>query len=213
MSAGIPRKFCGLHFCQGEIRILSVGKYSIIAIMKPILKIIFISCAVSVSSSVYAEGTSTDQVSISATLGSAPSRLSNPGKGGKEGSPDESTKFLNIEFRGSKDVPKNVTVTTTFYGRDLGKKTTVVQKELQNSVEFDSSFHASLKTADVTFTYTPEHSQNEGKKGRKNGSNGNKKKKVEASGTRFYGWTVRVKQGDVLLGEAASLQPLLKVGE
>ena len=106
----------------------------------------------------------TGQVTVRASVENLPNPLQKSKVAGEEA--EKTTKALGIELSAAKSVTGKLKVVTTFYARDLGKRTTVVEKEVESVTNLDASQSAKLTTPSVTFTYTPEHSKNSGGKGK-----------------------------------------------
>jgi len=134
----------------------------------------------------------------SANLVSIRVKVENEHDDPKDSTTEVVVKKLNIELSAANSVTGSVQVNSTFYSRDLGSNTTVVEKKLESSANLDSSHSAVVTTAPVQFTYTPAFSKKVG--------NGRRAKftKVEATGRKFYGWSVQIVQDGRLLGQASS---------
>lgn len=122
-------------------------------------------------------------------------------KEGKGNAPDTVTqqKTLIITLSGKARTPETRKGTWQAYGRDV-KDNSLVPLE---SGTFDLDFSKGpqkVESAQITTTYTPEHSSGSGKGGSGGGSKGGSKK-VPAAGKKFAGYGVTVKDGEKVVGE------------
>lgn len=141
----------------------------------------------------------------------------------KDSEKEIAKKHLEIELFGSNAISGEVKVTCTFFADDekAGKVVALKSSDLKTILEPGKT--ASLVSAEETFAFTPEHSEKTGNgnnkgKGNANG-NGNGKgkgnnnrpnfKSIDASGTRYHGWAVRVFRGSELVGEAYSNRTIM----
>jgi hypothetical protein len=111
-------------------------------------------------------------------------------------------KKLNITLSGKARTPETRKGTWQAYGRDV-KDNSLVPLE---SGTFDLDFSKGpqkVESAQVTTTYTPEHSTGSGKggSGGNQGRNKGGSKKVPADGKKFAGYGVTVKDGEKVVGE------------
>lgn len=123
-------------------------------------------------------------------------------KEGKGNAPDTVTqkKTLNITLSGKARNPETRKGTWQAYGRDV-KDNRLIPIE---SGTFDLDFSKGaqkVESAQISTTYTPEHSTGSGKGGGNQGGNKGGSKKVPADGKKFAGYGVTVKDGEKVVGE------------
>jgi hypothetical protein len=121
-------------------------------------------------------------------------------KEGKGNAPDTVTqkKTLNITLSGKARTPETRKGTWQAYGRDVKDNSLVPIDTGTFDLDF-SKGPQKIESAQISTTYTPEHSAGSGK----GGSGGNKggSKKVPADGKKFAGYGVTVKDGEKVVGE------------
>ena len=110
---------------------------------------------------------------------------------------------MHISISGKAKDPETRTGQWTIYGRDLKGKDLEVVKSGEFKIELPPSGSQEVDSGKVSTTYTPKARP---KAGTKPGTN---TKKPEASGTKYAGYTVIVKDGDKIVGEFADPMGLL----
>lgn len=126
-------------------------------------------------------------------------------KGSKGKSADTVTqeKTLNITLSGKARSPETRKGTWQAYGRDMKDNTIVPLESATFEIDF-SKGPQKVESARITTTYTPEHSEGSGNRGKGGGNKGGNKggsKKVPAEGRKFAGYGVTVKDGERVVGE------------
>ncbi len=116
-------------------------------------------------------------------------------------------KHLEIELRGSATLQGEVKVTCTFFADDLAGDKIVALKANDLKAGLEAGKSTRIISPDVTFNFTPQHSEKSGSGKRA------KYKRVEATGSRYHGWAIRVFRGDELVGEAYSIPSIKKLLE
>lgn len=112
-------------------------------------------------------------------------------------------KNLEIEVYGSAAVQGEVKITCTFFADDLATRKITAMKLDNLRATLVAGKSTPLKSPVVTFSFTPEHSEQSGTGKRA------RYKRVDAVGKRYHGWAVQVYSADRLVGEVYSL-PALK---
>ncbi len=113
-------------------------------------------------------------------------------------------KTLTIALSGKPKSPETRTGKWTAYGHSAKGHDYPVLESGEFKVEFSPQGRQTIESKKITTTYTPEHSVVS--RGRSGGGGGTgrsttKAKKVEATGTRFAGYGVVVKDGGKVVGE------------
>ncbi|MCF7787814.1 MAG: hypothetical protein K9N47_16915 [Prosthecobacter sp.] len=116
-------------------------------------------------------------------------------------------KHLEIELRGSATLQGEVKVTCTFFADDLAGDKIVALKANDLKAGLEAGKSTRIISPDVTFNFTPQHSEKSGSGKRA------KYKRVEATGSRYHGWAIRVFRGDEIVGEAYSIPSIKKLLE
>lgn len=125
-----------------------------------------------------------------------------------KGSIDEVVKkHLEIELSGSATVQGEVKVTCTFFADDLAGDKIIALKANDLKAGLEAGKSTRIVSPDVTFSFTPQHSEKSGSGKRA------RYKRVEATGSRYHGWAIRVFRGDELVGEAYSIPSIKKLLE
>ena len=121
-------------------------------------------------------------------------------KEGKGNAADTVTqqKTLHITLSGKARTPETRKGTWQAYGRDVKDNAIVPLKSGTFDVDFSKGAQK-VESAQITTTYTPEHSSGSGS-GKGGGSKGGSKK-VPAEGKKFAGYGVTVKEGEKVVGE------------
>ncbi len=114
------------------------------------------------------------------------------------------TKTIDVDISAAKSINGPLKLVTLWYARDLVAREQVLAKKVEAEVTLDDAKTAKATVPPFAFTSTPAHS----KKGA-----GGKTEKIDASGQTFSGWVMRAYEGDILVGEAASAAPFLKLRE
>lgn len=104
-------------------------------------------------------------------------------------------KILQITISGKPKSPETRTCKWTAYGRGLKSRDVTVLQSGEFKIEIPATGQQKIVTKVVPTTSTAEHFVNSGS-GRRS-----KAKKVEASGTKYIGYGVVVKDGDQIAGE------------
>lgn len=123
-------------------------------------------------------------------------------KGGKGSRVDTVTqqKTLNITLSGKARNPETRKGTWQAYARDIKDNRLVAIDS--GSFDLDlSKGPQKVESAQITTTYTPEHSTGSSNRGKGGGNNRNSAKKVPAEGSKFAGYGVVVKDGEKVVGE------------
>ena len=104
-------------------------------------------------------------------------------------------KWLTITVTGKPKSPETRKAKWIVYGHTLGKDShgVTATESGEFTLELPANGIQKLETKKVTFTSTPEHSEGKGKSA----------KRVEASGSRFGGYSVQVKDGETVVGETS----------
>jgi hypothetical protein len=108
-------------------------------------------------------------------------------------------KTLNITLSGKARNPETRKGTWQAYGRDVKDNKLVALESGTFDVDFSKGAQK-VDSAQITTTYTPEHSQSSGGRGGGNYRNNNTKK-VAAEGKKFAGYGVIVKDGEKVVGK------------
>lgn len=107
-------------------------------------------------------------------------------------------KSLFIAISGKPKSPETRTGKWTVYGRDLKDRDVTVLESGEFKIELPATGQQKIESKVVSTTSTPEHSIASKSSGR---GRSPKAKKVEASGTKYIGYGVVVKEGDQIVGE------------
>ena len=113
-------------------------------------------------------------------------------------------KTLQIVISGKPKSPETRTGKWTVYGRSLSGHDLTVIGSGDFKIDLAASGQQKVEGQKVSATYTPEHSVGSGTGTR------TKAKKVEATGTKYVGYSVVVKDGDKVVGEAAEPMGIVK---
>lgn len=111
------------------------------------------------------------------------------------------TKTLTILLSGRAKNPETRVAKWVAYGRNMKTHQVQVLDRGEIKVSFDDTGKQTADTHGIKFTYTPEHVDTTPKK--VNGHTQVQNKRVEASGVRFAGYSVKVMDGAQIVGEAA----------
>lgn len=123
-----------------------------------------------------------------------------------KGSIDEVVKkHLEIELRGSSKLQGEVKVTCAFFADDLSGGKIVALKSNTLTVTLETGKSARTSSPAVTFKFTPQHSERSGS-GRRT-----RYKSIEATGSRYHGWSIQVFRGEEVVGEAFSIPSIKKL--
>ncbi|MEO5712497.1 MAG: hypothetical protein ABIT37_03335 [Luteolibacter sp.] len=114
------------------------------------------------------------------------------------------TKSLEVELSAAKTINGPLKMVTFWVARDLKSKDPVVAKKEESEVPLDASKTAKATVPSFAFTTTSASTQKDSK---------GKMERVDASGQAYAGWVIRVYEGAILVGEAASSPPMLKLHE
>ena len=136
-----------------------------------------------------------EMVRIEVKVISAQEHKAAPKAGSKPDPTVTHEKTLEILLSGKPKIPETRTGKWSIYGKS-GKDVVAVDSG-DFKIELPPSGQQKVESKKVTITFTPEHFEGGG--GGKNAKGG---KKVEASGTKYVGWGVVVKDGDKTVGEA-----------
>ncbi len=114
------------------------------------------------------------------------------------------TKSLEVELSAAKTINGPLKMVTFWIARDLTSKDPVIAKKENGEVPLDAAKIAKATVPSYAFTSTSAFSQKDAK---------GKPERVDAAGQNYAGWVIRVYEGEILVGEAASSPPLLKLHE
>lgn len=109
-------------------------------------------------------------------------------------------KTLQMAISGKPKTPETRTGKWTVYGRDLKGRDITVLESGEFKIEVSASGQQKVESKAVATTYTPEHSVVSKGSGR---GRSPKAKKVEATGTKYIGYVVEVKDDGKVVGEAS----------
>lgn len=114
------------------------------------------------------------------------------------------TKSLEVAISAAKSINGPLKMVTFWVARDLTSKDPVIAKKEESEVALDAAKTAKATVPEYAFSSTSAFSQRDAK---------GKTVRVDAAGQSYAGWVIRVYEGAVLVGEAASSPPLLKLHE
>lgn len=110
------------------------------------------------------------------------------------------SKTLQIAISGKSKSPETRTGTWTIYGCDLLSNSITAVESGDFKIELVGAAQQKIESRTFSSTYTPEHTVSSVKGGRR-GRSSVQIKKVEATGTKYIGYSVVVKDGAVVVGE------------
>jgi hypothetical protein len=121
-------------------------------------------------------------------------------------------KSITVQLSGKARSPETRVVKWTAYGRNLKTNDLTVLDSGKVKLDLDRSGAQTITTKTVSSTYTDDHAVVSKRGGRGKGGGGGggggrqkmpKAKKVEASGTKFAGYSVQVLDGAQVVGETS----------
>ena len=112
-------------------------------------------------------------------------------------------KTLTIKLSGKPKSPETRVIKWTAYGRNLKSDNIQKLESGEFKLELADNRGQTVDTRRFTSTYTPEHSVISNKHNRGSGKSTPTAKRVEASGTKFAGYSVQVLDGGKIVGEKA----------
>ncbi len=116
-------------------------------------------------------------------------------------------KSLQISLSGKPKVPETRTGKWTIYGHAAKGHDVTVLESGEFKIELPQTGPQKLESKKVSTTFTPEHSVVSGSGGR---GRAPKAKKVEGEGTKYAGYSVIIKDGATVVGEAAEPMGIVK---
>ncbi len=115
-------------------------------------------------------------------------------------------RWLEIELSAmGRDEAAQVRLRWSFFADDLDAEKPVEHAKGSELVELAPGKAVIVKTKEVTFEYTRQHSE------KISGGRRPRYKNVKATGKRYHGWAVRAYIGDDLVGEAFSNRDIAKL--
>jgi hypothetical protein len=106
-------------------------------------------------------------------------------------------KSITVKLTGKPRPADSRVVKWTAYARDVKDKDVTVLESGEVPLALDKGGTQTFESKTFSSTYTPEHSQGKGGKGKGGG------KKVEAEGKKFAGYSIKVMDGAQVVGEAS----------
>lgn len=113
-------------------------------------------------------------------------------------------KTLEIAITGKPKSPETRTGKWTVYGRSISGHDLTALGSGEFKIDLPATGQQKIVAQKVATTYTPEHAVSSGTGTR------TKAKKVEATGTKYVGYSVVVKDGEKVVGEAAEPMGIAK---
>lgn len=112
-------------------------------------------------------------------------------------------KTLTIKLSGKPKIPETRVIKWTAYGRNLKSDNIQKIESGEFKLELAANGGQTVDTKRFASTYTPEHSVVSIDRNRNSGRSTPKAKRVEATGTKFSGYSVQVLDGGKVVGEKA----------
>jgi hypothetical protein len=117
-------------------------------------------------------------------------------------------KTLTIALSGKPKLPETRTGKWTAYGHSAKGHDYTVLESGEFKVEFTAQGRQTIESKKTTTTYTPEHSTVTRRSNSRSRTSATRAKKVEATGTKFVGYGVVIKDGAKVVGECYALPGL-----
>lgn len=110
-------------------------------------------------------------------------------------------KTLTIALSGKPKSPETRTGKWTAYGHSAKGHDYTVLESGEFKIEFSAQGRQEIESKKITTTYTPEHATVTRSKNSRSRTSTTRAKKVEATGTKFAGYGVVIKDGGKVVGE------------
>jgi hypothetical protein len=112
-------------------------------------------------------------------------------------------KTLTIKLSGKPKSPDTRVIKWTAYGRNVKSNSIQMLESGEFKLELATNGGQTVDTKRFASTYTPEHSVVSTSRSRSSGRSTPRAKRVEATGTKFAGYSVQVLDGGKVVGEKA----------
>lgn len=119
-------------------------------------------------------------------------------------------KTLTIKLGGKPKSPETRVIKWTAYGRSLKRNSIQMLETGEFKLELAANGGQTVDTKRFTSTYTPDHYEVSKIRSRGSGKSTPRAKKIEATGTKFAGYSVQVLDGGTVVGEKAEPESIGK---